>query len=267
MLFFGKNDEKGSLMKKVMGSVFVIIFIVLLIFFVAPMWVGIVNIGNCTGAAVSIAAALICLFFGKFSMICRHLWEKLPGRVILSAAGGIFCICLISAAVMSFLMLKEMNDKPKANTTLIVLGCQVRGTEPSLMLKRRLDTAYDYLSEHEEVCAVVSGGKGTDEEISEAQCMYSYLISRGVDSKRLYMEDRSTSTYENIRFSKEIIDRESLCADITIVTDGYHQYRADLLAKQQGIKAYNIPAPTSAWLLPTYWVREWFGILYYSVFG
>lgn len=254
-------------MKKVMGLAFGLFFIVLLVYFILPVLAGIVNIGNCTGAAVSAAAALICLFSGKFGMICRHMWEKLPGRIMLSAAGGVFGICLIAAAVMSFLMIREMNDRPAADTTLIVLGCQVRGTEPSLMLKRRLDTAYDHLMEHEDISVVVSGGKGTDEDISEAQCMYNYLVSKGIDKKRIYMEEDSTNTYENIRFSKEIISKEGLCPDITIVTDGFHQYRADLLAKKQGIRSYNIPASTPAWLLPTYWVREWYGIMYYSVFG
>jgi uncharacterized SAM-binding protein YcdF (DUF218 family) len=80
------------------------------------------------------------------------------------------------------------------------------------------------------------------------------------------MENKSTSTEENLRFSKEIIDKEGLCGEITIVTDGFHQLRADILAKKQGIEARNISASTEKWLLPTYWIREIYGVAYYLVF-
>ena len=81
------------------------------------------------------------------------------------------------------------------------------------------------------------------------------------------MEDKSTSTEENLRFSRDIIEKEGLYEDITIVTDGFHQLRADLLAKRQGMRAYNLSAETESWLLPTYWIREWFGVAYSLVFG
>lgn len=163
-------------------------------------------------------------------------------------------------------MLKAMNDHPEnGNTTLIVLGCQVRDGRPSLMLKKRLDAAYGFLSEHEETVVIVSGGKGSDELISEALCMKNYLVSKGISADRIYMEEKSSDTKENLKFSKELIEREGLCTDITIVTDGYHQLRAEILAKKIGMNAKNISAPTSWWLIPTYWVREWFGIAYYGI--
>ncbi|MBQ3915749.1 MAG: YdcF family protein, partial [Ruminococcus sp.] len=82
---------------------------------------------------------------------------------------------------------------------------------------------------------------------------------------RIYREDKSVSTEENLSFSSKIIKENSLPEDITIITDGYHQLRADMLAERLGIKAYNISAHTSRWLVPTYWVREWFGVAYYIV--
>jgi uncharacterized SAM-binding protein YcdF (DUF218 family) len=160
-------------------------------------------------------------------------------------------------------MVKASHDNPDGRaTTVVVLGCKVKDGRPSLMLRRRLDAAYEYLSENEDVTAIVSGGKGDDELISEAQCMSEYLISKGISPERIIMEDKSESTYENLKFSQSIINERGLEEHITIVSDGYHQLRAELIADSLGIEAYNISAPTSWWLVPTYWVREWFGVIY-----
>ena len=161
-------------------------------------------------------------------------------------------------------MIKAMNDAPPDdNTTLVVLGCRVKKGRPSNMLKRRLEAAYDYLSKHDSVNVVVSGGQGEDEIISEAQCMKEYLIEKGIDPGRIYIEDRSVNTEENIRLSMNLIEKQGLCSDITIVTDGFHQLRAELIAKKLGINVSHISASTRWYLLPSYWVREWYGNIYY----
>ena len=96
--------------------------------------------------------------------------------------------------------------------------------------------------------------------------MKTYLTERGIAPERIYMEDRSVNTEENLRFSQEIIRREGLSENITIVTDVYHQYRAEMIAKQQGINGtLNISADTSWYLVPTYWTRELIGIGYYYI--
>ena len=159
-----------------------------------------------------------------------------------------------------------MTDRPKnTDTTVVVLGCKVKNGAPSLMLGRRLNAAYEYLTEEPDVKVIVSGGKGDDEIISEAQCMRDYLVDRGIAPERIYMEDKSTDTDENLRFSQDIIRREGLPEHITIVTDGFHQLRSDMKAEKLGMRAYNISAHTPWWLVPTYWVREWFGIIYYII--
>lgn len=210
--------------------------------------------------------AVIFFFWNKFTEVTALFWSNKAGRVVLSAFGGIFAVCVLLATVISIFMIKEMNDKPKGETTVVILGCQVNPNGASLMLQRRLNTALNYLTENEDIKVIVSGGKGYDEPISEAECMYDWLVSHGISSQRIYIEDKSTNTQENIAFSKNIIAAEKLSPEITIITDGYHQLRADMFAKKQGITSYNISAPTALWLLPTYWVREWFGILYYTIF-
>jgi uncharacterized SAM-binding protein YcdF (DUF218 family) len=248
-----------------------IIIAVLLVFsaihFMTPMLSAIVNIGNITGVAVSVILFFMVVFRGTFAQMFSRMLTHKGGRIFLFTAGGIACIALIGAVVISCFMVKAMNDKPKnSQTTVVVLGCQINGETPSRMLKRRLDAAYDYLSENSDVKVIVSGGQGSDEVTSEADVMRKYLLKRGIEDSRIFMEDKSTSTEENLRFSKEIIDKEGLCGEITIVTDGFHQLRADILAKKQGIEARNISASTEKWLLPTYWIREIYGVAYYLVF-
>lgn len=248
-----------------------IILSVLLIFsanhFITPMLSAIVNIGNITGAAISVILLFMVVFRSTFAQLFSRMLTHRGGRIFLTIAGGIACIAVVAAVVISCFMVRAMNDKPKNNqTTVIVLGCQINGETPSRMLKRRLDTAYDYLSEHDDVKVIVSGGQGSDEVTSEADVMRKYLLNKGLEDSRIYMEDKSTSTEENLRFSKDIIEKEGLFEEVTIVTDGFHQLRADMLAKQQGMESRNISAPTEKWLLPTYWIRELYGVAYYLVF-
>lgn len=257
-------------MKKKIGLriTMTIIFVILLIFFILPVGAGIINAGNIFGALASGILAAVSLFGDRFINFISHLWERFFGKVVVCIFIGLFSAGVVLAIVISCFMIKEMNDKPNGKpTTLVVLGCQIKANEPSLMLKRRLNAAYDYLIEHEDVSVVVSGGQGSDEITSEADVMRNYLLSKGISSDRIYMEDKSVNTQENIRFSKKIIEDEGLCSDITIVTDGFHQLRGDIFARREGLKSYNISSRTALWLLPTYWVREWFGIIYYTLFG
>ncbi|WP_295085847.1 YdcF family protein [Ruminococcus sp.] len=242
-------------------------FFGLFMLFLLPVSRGIINIGNGIGMVVSALIVLVLLFWNKFSTFIGHCWEKTFGKFFLSILGIILAVCVIVAVIISIFMIRAANDRPKdENTTVVVLGCQVRDGAPSLMLSRRLKAAYDYLSEHQSVYVVVSGGKGEDESISEAQCMRDWLVGNGITPERIFMEDKSVNTEENLSFSKAIIDEKGLPSNITIVTDGFHQLRADILAEKSGIESYNISARTAWYLLPTYWVREWFGVLYYRLF-
>lgn len=240
----------------------------LFLIFAMPIGVGIINLGNCAGMGICGMLTLIFIFWGRFGTFIGRCWEKPFGKVILCLIGAFAVIGVILAVVISVLMIRASDDPPKdENTTVVVLGCKVKDGAPSLMLRRRLDAAYDYLSQHESVCAVVSGGKGDDEVISEAQCMKEWLVEKGIAPERIYMEDRSVNTEENLRFSREIISAEGLPDKITLITDSYHQLRAEMIAEKQDIKAYNISGYTSWYLVPTYWVREWFGVVYYKLFG
>lgn len=247
---------------------FCVIFIILFLLFVLPMVVGIINLGNIVGMVISALGFSIFAFNEKFSKIIDILMEKSIGKVVLNVISVLLIFCILLAIVISSFMVFKMNNHPSEPSNIIVLGCKVKETEPSLMLKRRLDTAYGYLVENQEVIAIVSGGKGDDEQISEAQCMKEYLVSKGISENRIIMEDKSTSTFENFKYSKQILQQHNLSTDsITVVTDGYHQLRASMIAKKLDFKTYSISGYTSWYLLPTYFVREWFGVTYQFIFG
>ncbi len=258
----------GFIAKTGMRVIPALISFIFLMLFIAPFFSGIVNLGNCVGTAVSTVLLVIFVFFKKFCSIIAGLWGSTAGRIIVCTSAAAVIICTAAAITMTCFMIRAAYNRPESsNTTVVVLGCQVKGTGPSYMLRKRLNAAYEYLSENEEVMVIVSGGKGDDEQISEALCMKNYLVEKGIDPSRIIMEDKSASTAENLEFSKDIIVSRGLPEEITIVTDGYHQLRAKILAERLDMQSRSISAPTSLWLIPTYWVREWFGILYFSIFG
>ncbi|MBP1534437.1 MAG: YdcF family protein [Ruminococcus sp.] len=224
--------------------------------------------GNIAGIASSIFLIIITQYHEKFLRMLGTLWKKNYGKVTIIAICIALTVGIVYAVILSSKMYRAEKNKPDKTELIVVLGCQVRGERPSRMLRRRLDTAYKAIQEHPEALCVVSGGKGADEKISEAECMKRYLLDKGVDEDRIVMEDRSTSTFENIKFTFEITDKLGYGRDITIVTDGFHQYRAGLIAKSQGaddVTAYS--AQTEARFLPTYWVREWMGLSKFFLTG
>ena len=143
---------------------------------------------------------------------------------------------------------------------IIVLGCQVKGERPSKALKERLETAKDYLEKNPDTKAILSGGMGTGEMITEAECMYRYLVDAGVDSRRLLIEDTSTTTLENLQNSQNFLDKETCSAGI--VTNNFHVYRSVALARKVGyLNVCGIAAPSRTILQPHYLVREFLALM------
>ena len=153
---------------------------------------------------------------------------------------------------------------------LLVLGTTVDGTEPSPMLADRISAAYTYLCEHPDVTAVLTGGKGDENNLSEAECMFNELTAMGVDPARLRIEDRATSTVENFSFSLNLIEEEtgSRPERVGVLSSEFHLLRANLFAKREGITAVTIPAKTSdPGVFWSYFIREIVLVWYYSVLG
>lgn len=180
----------------------------------------------------------------------------------IAAAAGLALFLVVEG-----LILRTMLEKPKQNLEyVIVLGAQVRGKTPSRALLRRLEAAEEYLKENPETIAVLSGGQGDGEDITEAQCMYEYLTAHGIEGDRLLKEERSTSTQENLQFSAEVIGTKE--ASVGILSNNFHVYRAKLLAQKQGYMQVHGISAKSDWRLQVhYLVREFFALIKEKLIG
>lgn len=161
-------------------------------------------------------------------------WKRTP-KWLRIAMREAFAIGLIALLVLEGLVLSGMRARPAGDVDyLIVLGARVEGDGPSPALRRRLNAALEYLAEHPEARIVASGGQGADEPVSEAECIRNELVKAGIEAERILIEDRSTTTAENLRYSLEIIGDSE--ASVAIVTNNYHVWRAVHLAKRAGFK-------------------------------
>ena len=124
------------------------------------------------------------------------------------------------------------------------------------MLDDRIDAAYRYLAEHPESRCVASGGQNDNEPISEASCIRNTLVARGIHPDRIYLEDRSRSTEENLRFTAEIIRQQGLNPRVAIASDNFHQLRASVWAGRCGLEAESLGCASWWPLGPGYWARE-----------
>ena len=202
----------------------------------AWFWIGL-------GAALLLAAYLMRFEAGAAVWVRRALLALILAGAVLSAA--------VSIPVIRTMTQQAPADLP----CVVVLGAQVRGTSPSRALKRRLEKAAQYARENPETVLILSGGHGDNEDISEAQCMRDYLTEAGIGEERLRMEDRSTTTRENLIFSDELTG----CAQepCGILSNNFHVFRAVTLAKELGYRSpAGIPARSDPVMQLHYVVRE-----------
>ncbi|MDO5128269.1 MAG: YdcF family protein [Eubacteriales bacterium] len=248
---------------KTAKGILVSLGIIILAVFVAPLFLHCtMNIGTLTGVSIGIALLIIGIWLRGIVLWIQKCMNKRVGKVFVFLCGAIMLLIFAVASVETVFMVRAATKNPEQDATVIVLGCRVYDGKPSKTLEGRLDAAYDYLIDHENAVCIVSGGKGSNENISEAACMYNYLVEKGIDENRIYMEDKSRTTRENLEFSKKIIEENGLNENIAIVTSEFHEYRAGLIAKDLDMSYGAISSKTNTILLPTYYVRELYGILY-----
>lgn len=243
--------------KPFMKALLITAGIIIFIIYACPLAAGILNAGNLFGMAAGIVFILTGTVYGKIIQYAANHHTAGNILIVLLTAAIIFCIAFFATLSGIVSSAKYSADN---QTTVIVLGCRVRGDVPSLQLSKRSSEAAQYLKEHPDAVAILSGGQGPDENISEADCMYNLITDSGIDGSRLYIENKSTNTDENIKFSKQIIDENKLSTDVVIVTSDYHLKRAEIICKKNGITASSIPAKSSFYSLPTFYTREVFGI-------
>ncbi|WP_409305910.1 YdcF family protein [Peribacillus sp. SCS-155] len=174
-------------------------------------------------------------------------------------------ICILGALYIGVLHVKIYQhahvQTPESAEYLIILGARVRGAEPSLALQYRINASAAYLKHNKRTIAIASGGKGTGEDISEAAAIKAELVKQGIAESRIILEDNSTDTYQNIRFSKELLSDPS--AKGIIATNDFHMYRALHIAKNENLDVSGLPAKTPASALLKSYIREYLAITKY----
>ena len=249
--------------RKVGIVVAAIVFVWFLVPYIAA---NILNIGNITGMAVALLLLLYLIVQPRLHAWIRQQWKETYVKASVYAVGALMALIVVLAVVETGCMISACTKTPEKNATAVVLGCRVYGERASMMLRERLEAAYEYLTENPEAMCVVSGGQGPREDISEAECMKRWLVEKGIAETRIYKEDLSTSTEENIAFTKQVLEENDLNPDITIITNEFHTYRACVLAEKNGLEFGVVPGNTAIWLFPTYYVRELYAILAEWVF-
>lgn len=236
-----------------------------LVFF-CPVFAGILNVANLCAMGGFLLLGLIFWRWPAFLRLLGWFWRRPWRRLVLLLSGlGLLALALV-LLIFCGQVISKLRAAPTAPCpTVIVLGCQVRGTAPSLLLSYRIQTAADYLLAHPDAVAILSGGQGPGEDISEAACMFKGLTARGIDPARLYLEDASTTTQENLRFSKALIAREALRGPVLVVSNDFHIARALRMASDEGLAAEGLAAHSNWYSRPTYILREAIALLYYSL--
>ena len=205
-----------------------------------------------------------------FFMLLVLLHHFLPGNVWRVILVVVLCGFMYFCAVEIPIVKHSRGDRDCERKYLIVLGAAVHGDSPSLALEHRLEGALDYLTAHPDTITIVTGGRGKGENISEAECMYSYLIDNGISPERIITEDRAVSTVENLKFSFDIIRSlgDEPNGNVCIVSSAYHLFRAKCLAERLGVNLAAVPGNNGypVYMLNCY-IREAFGITHMMVFG
>ncbi len=200
------------------------------------------------------------IFTRRFGRIILPKWVTRTLCVIIAILLALFV--LLECCIFTQFFAKGENGLDY----IVVLGAKVRkGGVPTKPLYERINAAEKYLLANPETIAILSGGKGADEPISEAECMYNVLVSRGIDKDRLLLEDASTNTNENIRFSLELMEDD---ASFGVVTNNFHVFRAVKIAEtvsNRDVSGISARYRDALWL--HYMARESVGIFKDTLLG
>ncbi len=226
------------------------------------------------------------LALGVLLTVCG-IWpeqiKKITSHGIMKAVKYLIVLGLAFIVGMtSFLMYQgSVNEVTYEEDALIVLGAAVQGDRVSSILAARLNEAADYAAENPDALIIVSGGQGPQENLTEAAAMETYLIAKGIPQERIIKEEQATSTFENFKYSKEILDSKfgAAAADsaydsesapgytCAYVTNEFHCYRAGKIAGQAGLDARGVSVKTEWWKLPVNYMRESLAVVKFWVLG
>ena len=240
--------------------------ILTLILFVLSLIYATIAVMN--GAGYGVGTYFPALLTGSLTLVA-YLWKKPKGKhrkrlkpLMFAYFAGLalyiatFAIFIVSVAVYSA---DELDDYPSA---VIVLGCKKFGDVPGQSMKTRCDKAIEVLEQYPNAICIAAGGLDAGSEYSEAYVIGSYLEQNGIDPSRIYLEENSTSTEENLRFSAELAEEKELdFSSAVLVTNEFHAPRAVLIAASKDITVTSASAPSPAGLIVPNFIREYFALI------
>ncbi len=205
-------------------------------------------------------SVLMCIYLAVWPVI-GNLGKNTLGTTlyaIISFAAAYVLTLLAMYSISAVLNLFHLRKKRNADY-IVVLGAGIIGNKVTPLLAERIEKGIELLHYNPNAVLIMSGGQGSGEDIPESEAMADYAADKGVDMKKIIMEQRSVSTQENLRFSRELMNKQK--PKIIVVTTAYHVFRALILAKRQGIKCVGFGAKTKWYFMLNAFIREFVGYL------
>ena len=192
-----------------------------------------------------------------------RLWNTLHN---VYATGFAWFECMLAGAIICGL--KAARHVPQLNADyILILGCKFRrdGTLTPL-LRGRADRAVEFWKKQldetgRKAVLIPSGGQGADEPIAEAEAMRRYLKEQNISDDSIAVEDQSRNTYENMKYSKKLIEQRGGSAKVVYATTNYHVFRSGVWANLAGLPAEGIGSRTKWWFWPNAFMRECAGLM------
>ena len=216
-----------------------------------------------------ILTTLIGVFFLGWGVFYNKIKKYTQTGVLKVLRNTVIVLLCLETVLVAFVALYgNFDNATYSEDAVIVLGAGIRGDRVTPTLKYRLDKAIEYHRKNPNAIIVVSGGQGFQEIVTEAYAMEKYLLENGIDKDKIIKEEKATSTNENMRFSKEILDgyfgREYATV---VITNNFHIYRGVSIAKAEGLGNVTRIHATLQWynVIPCY-IRESLAILKMWVF-
>jgi uncharacterized SAM-binding protein YcdF (DUF218 family) len=238
-------------------------------FLIANGWIVLRREGRRPANALTLVAGVgIMLLLGGL-VAALVVAERTGSRTVIVLAGTVILMAgyvgFVFTAFLLYSVLYGRLARRRGHVAIVVLGAGVQGGLVRPLLAARLDRAAALY--RRQIAAgfrpvvVTSGGRGPDEPASEAQVMADYLREHGIPDAAILLEDRSTSTRENVRFSAELLAARNLTGPVLLVTSNYHVFRTAILSRRLGLRAEVRGARTAAYYLPNAFLREFIAIL------
>ncbi|MFL0197718.1 YdcF family protein [Clostridium sp. WILCCON 0269] len=248
------------LSKKVVSYVFIILGALGILDFLFLMFLrAAMNFGIIFPCIVAIPLLIVGIQLRRDKFIFFRIRNTVYKRILAIT----FILVLASFILVEILILSAIRTDFNVRVDyVIILGAGLKGDQMTLTFRNRMDKGIEFLRENPEVRVIVSGGKGFGETIPEAEAMSKYLIKNGIDASRIIREEKSTSTMENFKFSRELIQQgENEKNKIMIVTSDFHMFRAKMIGRRNGFITYGLPSRTWWGILPNSCIREYFAVI------